>query len=331
MLTPNAGIRTISYDSGLTTEKIFERSLGKVIPCSRVETPELVLDVTGKGSASSVLEKVLPRAREPLPELMTDVVEEEPASTVRWMTRSQSFPAPTTARAVERINNKLLTMSFNSLGEQRTTGRMAGGLQDSIHAPRKGTRTVGNDRSYAIPIVNPTNGSVALAGGSTLTLGAKAKSDVQAFLGKVETELIAHLVPCIKSHLYHTLGNQESLNYLGIFPEIQVNSLFGLELFLNKHGPTVFSHLLPRPLCVDLRQHKLSGLFRGWMTWTMTPVDHAPGTPDWAQPTESQLRDWVDDVDFVWKRLVVDPSQVRSNRSITDTWKSVVQGLGLAK
>lgn len=282
----------MSYEFNQTAEIILEKSVAKSLSSPRMEGQQ-----SPRGSAAE------------RPEL-------------RW--QAAAFVPPqalhATTRVVEEVSNQLLAVSFSSLGDMNATGRVATGLQDSIHA------TNNKSRAHAIPIVNPSvriNPACKPATAPSKPPRANAKSEVEAFLKRVQREIIANLMPCIKYHIHVCLGEQPSLDYLSINPEAQINSILGLENFLTRHAISVFSQHFPRGLTADLRAHRLSKLFQKWMDWAEGHGESAP--------TELELCDWVHDLDFLWKRLLVDLSQLRANKRGLDAWRSAASRLGLAQ
>lgn len=205
----------------------------------------------------------------------------------------------------------------------------SGGLQDSVYAPRN-KATAPKPRKYAVPIASSTFGQTEFPLPSNITAqgisclsGVDIKLGLRNLLQEISSSLITNLVPLLKKCTLEKLGGMETLQHLNIFPEKQVHSILDMERFFYTHWMTIFTEIFPENLHQVFGNAELNQRYARWIYWTQFSGPNAAGPKKW------EIRKWIEEWDFVWKRLVYTENEAMANMDIVDGWRTALTGVGL--
>lgn len=222
----------------------------------------------------------------------------ESEATPRVKLNPRTPPASTSDRAASTASQR---PSASSLREA--------GLDASVHRPKNVERAL---RQYAAKHGQPS----VVASTAEQKKGAISRA-YQELLRKMTRDIVDLLPNVVHRHTMKTLGDYETLQYLGMNPASKLRSLTEIESFIARHWFTVFSDSIPAEVETHFKQGKASRQLYLWINWTSNtlPMDEPlPNEIDeWAAlwstkvymalATPGELHQWTTTVLPVWQRM----------------------------
>jgi hypothetical protein len=153
----------------------------------------------------------------------------------------------------------------------------------------------------------------------------QVKRNLNSFLQRVSTGLVATLVPllkqCVQSKLVRT--TEFTLEALNCHPEEQVRNIIDLERFFHTYWASVFREYLPADYGHAFKNGDLNRRLSEWIQWTETIGSNSTG------PKSKEVKKWIDEWDFIWKRIVFTAEEAHVNIETADRWRTALLDVGL--
>lgn len=204
---------------------------------------------------------------------------------------------------------------------------MGNGLEASIYAT---TATSAQKPQYHS---KPDNISRRLLRTSNSFLGlprndenkVQVKRNLNSFLQRVSAELVATLVPLLKQCVQSKLvGTAEfTLEALNCHPEEQVRNIIDLERFFHTYWASVFREYLPAYYGHAFKNGDLNRRLSEWIQWAETTGSNSTG------PKSKEVKKWIDEWDFIWKRIIFTAEETHVNIETADRWRTALLDVGL--
>lgn len=153
----------------------------------------------------------------------------------------------------------------------------------------------------------------------------QVKRNLNSFLQRISAELVATLVPllkqCVQSKLVGT--TEFTLEALNCHPEEQVRNIIDLERFFHTYWASVFREYLPADYGYAFKNGDLNRRLSEWIQWTETIGSSSTG------PKSKAVKKWIDEWDFIWKRIIFTAEETHVNIETADRWRTALLGVGL--
>lgn len=214
-------------------------------------------------------------------------------------------------------------LQYGTKRMETTPPKTSAGLQDSIYAHGNGT-TMPKPQVAKFPLGQPTSlyYSMATAQNGPRKSNAEIKTELNGLLQEISRELITNLVPLLRKCTLEKLGDADTLRHLNIMPEKQVHKIIDIERFFVTHWMTVFTEIFPRNLQQVFGNGYMNQRHAKWVYWAEF------GGPD-AGPGKVEIRRWIEEWDFIWKRLIYTEKETMINMDTVDRWRNALAKMGL--
>lgn len=198
------------------------------------------------------------------------------------------------------------------------------GLQDSIYAHGDKT-TMPKFQTVKPPFGHPASSyySMTAAQNEARKSNADVKTELNGLLQEISRELIKNLVPLLRKCALEKLGGADTLQHLNIMPEKQVHRILDIERFFITHWMTVFTEIFPRNLQQVFDNGDMNQRHARWVYWAKF------GGPDTVGPDKMEIRRWIEEWDFIWKRLIYTEKETMVNMDTVDGWRNALVKMGL--
>lgn len=191
--------------------------------------------------------------------------------------------------------------------------KSSGGLHDSIYA---------HERKMPTPKF-PTAKLSSTQPASSRKCNVEIKKKLNSLLQEISGDLVTNLVPLLRKCTLEKLGGADTLQHLNIVPERQVHSIPEIESFFNAHWMTVFTEIFPGNLQQVFGNGMLNRRYARWVYWTEF------NGPDTAEPGKMEIRKWIEEWDFIWKRMIYTERETMVNMDTVDGWRNALVKVGL--
>lgn len=211
-------------------------------------------------------------------------------------------------------------LQYGTKRMENTPLNTSAGLQDSIYA--HGDKTTMPKLQTAKPPA-PSYYSMTAAQNEPRKSDADVKTELSGLLQEISRELITNLVPLLRKCALEKLGGADTLQHLNIMPEKQVHRIIDIERFFITHWMTVFTEIFPRNLQQVFGNRDMNQRHARWVYWAEF------GGPDTAGPGKMEIRRWIEEWDFIWKRLIYTEKETTVNMGTVDRWRNALVKMGL--
>ncbi|CUS09916.1 unnamed protein product [Tuber aestivum] len=155
------------------------------------------------------------------------------------------------------------------------------GMAESIHAPRaREVRETGCAGSYVHSTPPAATAVISTRRLSTLLL-------------EIQADALSSFRAAIKHHILDCFGDEA--DYLKIYPEDQIRSLYDLESFILKHYCTVFADFIPKPAHNQIVSRYFSGMLHKLEKFSRVPAQAS------YRPSGLEVLGFIDSLDLLWQ------------------------------
>lgn len=204
-----------------------------------------------------------------------------------------------------------------------TPPKASAGLRDSIYA--YGNKTMPKFQAVKFPFGQPAPSfpSMATTQNGFGKSNVDIKTELNGLLQEISRDLVKNLVPLLRKCALEKLGGADTLWHLNIIPEDQVHRIIDIENFFNTHWVTIFVEVFPGNLQQVFSKGDLNQRYARWVHWTEF------GTPGAVGPRKMEIRRWIEEWDFIWKRLIYTERETMVNMDTVDRWRNALVKVGL--
>lgn len=281
-------IKAFMYEKGQSSRSLLKKIYGRSQRPRHLPKPKGFLTQTAESKAEQRLEKQAEPRIELTDEQKVDseVAQEAEAKAIAGALPPNLIPGcyiPPMATRPHASNkaflNGLRSSSSGTLKARK--GPVGNGMAESIHAPRgREAKDTNHARSY----VRSTMPTIAAA------VSAKHLSTL---LFEIQADALSSFRAAMKHHVLRCFGDEA--DYLEIYPEDQIHSLYDLESFMLKHSCAVFAEFIPKPTHRQLVSRYFSGTLR-----ELEKFSRASGEAG-NRPSVSEVLDFIGALDSLWQ------------------------------